>query len=78
MLQLMILHKDAQLQPNVVVDAYRMSLSGSKLRIYAVDEFLCDLQRGNGKEEDDDSLTLDYMNTERLGLDDFNRDPLIR
>ncbi|KAL8983946.1 MAG: hypothetical protein Q9205_001946 [Flavoplaca limonia] len=70
--------KDAQLHPNVVVDAYKMSLSGSKLRIYAVDEFFCDLQRGYGKEEDDGSLTSGSRNIERLGLDDFNRDALTR
>lgn len=78
LLQLMAHYHETHLESDVLVDAYRLTPPGSKLRQYVVDEFLFQITWGSSEEESGDFLTPGCWNIDRLGLRDFKRDALTR
>lgn len=76
LLQLMVLYHKAYFQPDVLVDAYKLSPPGSKLRQFVVDKFLFQIEWGSSEEEGEGLFTPGCWNFDRLGLGDFNRDAL--
>lgn len=78
LLQLMVHYHETHLESDVLVDAYRLTPPGSKLRQYVVVEFLFQIKWGSSEEESGDLLSPGCWDIDRLGLGDFNRDALTR